>query len=287
MIDIELDKPEIIEKALHALFSIDELAGKIALHGGQALIAYDISHRASQDIDLYARENTITDREINLIKDALTEEFNDSGMEVRRFKTVQFPTKTEPKRLTKITASIAKKNESAKRYRKSPVIQFGDNKGLDIEISLNSNMFHLTTVDSQDVVITVSSLTRIVYEKILSSCENSPSYLETHLGKGNARRSLRTKDTFDISSILRIRPEISAQLTTAVEISFLTTLMRNINVVKDDLAVFKNDITLYEDQYREEYETMNQTLVPVKERIEFTTAMITMLDLLTRLLKEI
>jgi hypothetical protein len=53
MTDAELDNPQIIEKALHALFSIDELAGKIALHGGQALIAYNISHRASQDIDLF------------------------------------------------------------------------------------------------------------------------------------------------------------------------------------------------------------------------------------------
>jgi hypothetical protein len=286
MTDAELDNPQIIEKALHALFSIDELAGKIALHGGQALIAYNISHRASQDIDLYISENTITERQLDLIKDALKEEFNDSGMEVRKFKIAHLPSRTKPERLTKITASIASQRLKAKDNTKSPIRRFGENKGLDIEISLNNNMFHLTTIDSQDVTITVSSLTRIVYEKILSLCENSPRYLDHHHGKGNVRKSLRTKDMFDIASILRARTELQAQLTNADEIRFLNTLMESIAVTKEDLAGFMNDVTMYEDQYQEEYETVNETLVPVKERIDFTDAKTMMLDLLTPILNE-
>lgn len=286
MTDAELDNPQIIEKALHALFSIDELAGKIALHGGQALIAYNISHRASQDIDLYISENTITERQLDLIKDALDEEFNDSGMEVRKFKIVHLPSRTKPERLTKITASIASQRSNAKDNTKSPIRRFGDNKGLDIEISLNNNMFHLATIDSQDVTITVSSLTRIVYEKILSLCENSPRYLTAHPGKGNVRKSLRTKDMFDVASILRARTDLQAQLTNADEIRFLNTLMEDIAVNKEDLAGFMNDVTMYEDQYQEEYETVNETLVPVKERIDFTDAKTMMLDLLTLILNE-
>lgn len=284
MSDTELDNQQIIEKAIHALFSIDELAGKIALHGGQALIAYNISHRASQDIDLYISENTITERQLDLIKDALTEEFNDSDMEVRKSKIAHLPSRTKPERLTKITASIASQRSNAKDNTKSPIRRFGENKGLDIEISLNNNMFHLTTIDSQDVTITVSSLTRIVYEKILSLCENSPRYLTAHPGKGNVRKSLRTKDMFDIASILRARTELQAQLTNADEIRFLNTLMEDIAVTKEDLAGFMNDVTMYEDQYQEEYETVNETLVPVKERIDFTDAKTMMLDLLTLIL---
>lgn len=283
----EPDKAEIIEKALHALFSIDELAGKIALHGGQALIAYGISHRASQDIDLYVKENTITDRQIKLIEDALTEEFNDSVMEVRKFKVVCFPSRTEPKSQTRINASIAMQSDSPKINMKSPVIHFGDSKGLDIEISLNSNMFHLSKVDSQDVIITVSSLTRIIYEKVLSSCENSPSYLKTHPGKGNVKRTLRTKDMFDISSIIRAKTHMQAQLMNADEIDFLKTLMENIAVVKDDLTCFRNDVTMYETWYREEYEEVNETLVPVMERIDFADAKNIVLQLLTEILEEL
>lgn len=286
MNETELDNQQIIEKTLHALFSIDELAGKIALHGGQALIAYNISHRASQDIDLYIRENTITEQQLGLIKDALDEEFNDSGMEVRKFKIVHLPSRTKPERLTKITASIASQRSNAKDNTKSPIRRFGDSKGLDIEISLDNNMFHLATIDSQDVTITVSSLTRIVYEKILSLCENSPRYLTAHPGKGNVRKSLRTKDMFDIASILRARRDLQAQLTNADEIRFLDTLMENIAVTKEDLAGFMNDVNLHEDQYREEYETVNETLVPVKERIDFADAKTMMLDLLTLILNE-
>ena len=282
----ELDNQQIIEKALHAMFSIDELAGKIALHGGQALIAYNISHRASQDIDLYVSENTITERQTTLIKDALSEEFNDSGMEVRKFKIAHLPSRTKPERLTKITANIASQDSDAKSNTKSPVRSFDGSKGLDIEISLNNNMFHLSTIDSQDVVITVSSLTRIVYEKILSACENSPSYLNAHPGKGNIGSSLRAKDMFDISSILQTRTDISSQLTNPEEISFLSTLMDDINVVEDEVISFKNDMTLYEDQYREEYETVNKTLVPVNERIDFTEAKAMMTSLLTLILNE-
>lgn len=286
MSDTELDNQQIIEKAIHALFSIDELAGKIALHGGQALIAYNISHRASQDIDLYVSENTITERQLDLIKDALTEEFNDSDMEVRKSKIAHLPSRTKPERLTKITASIASQRSNAKDNTKSPIRRFGENKGLDIEISLNNNMFHLTTIDSQDVTITVSSLTRIVYEKILSLCENSPRYLTAHPGKGNVRKSLRTKDMFDIASILRARTELQAQLTNADEIRFLNTLMEDIAVTKEDLAGFMNDVTMYEDQYQEEYETVNETLVPVKERIDFAVAKARVLNLLTLILNE-
>jgi hypothetical protein len=286
MTDAELDNQQIIEKAIHALFSIDELAGKIALHGGQALIAYNISHRASQDIDLYVSENTITERQRGLIKDALTEEFKDSDMEVRKFRIAHLPSGTAPERLTKITANIARKSDSTKKNRKSAIIQFGDSKGLDIEISLNNNMFHLSTIDSQDVVITVSSLTRIVYEKILSSCENSPSYVNAHPGKGNVKRNLRAKDMFDISSILQTRTDISEQLTNPEEIDFLRTMMEDISVAKDDLISFKNDMTLHEDQYREEYENVNQTLVPVNERIDFAVAKARVLNLLTLILNE-
>lgn len=286
MNETELDNQQIIEKTLHALFSIDELAGKIALHGGQALIAYNISHRASQDIDLYISENTITEQQLGLIKDALDEEFNDSGMEVRKFKIAHLPSRTKPERLTKITASIASQSSNAKDNTKSPIRRFGDSKGLDIEISLDNNMFHLTTIDSQDVTITVSSLTRIIYEKILSLCENSPRYLTAHPGKGNVRKSLRTKDMFDIASILRARSDLQAQLTNADEIRFLNTLMENIAVTKEDLAGFMNDVTMYEDQYQEEYETVNETLVPVKERIDFTDAKTMMLNLLTPILNE-
>lgn len=284
MTDAELDNPQIIEKTLHALFSIDELAGKIALHGGQALIAYNISHRASQDIDLYISENTITERQLDLIKDALKEEFNDSGMEVRKFKIAHLPSRTKPERLTKITASIASQRSNAKDNTKSPIRRFGENKGLDIEISLDNNMFQLDTIDSQDVTITVSSLTRIVYEKILSLCENSPRYLTAHPGKGNVRKSLRTKDMFDISSILRARTDLQAQLVDVDEIRFLNTLMENIAVTKEDLAGFMNDVNLHEDWYRKEYETVNETLVPVKERIDFTDAKAMMLNLLTLIL---
>ncbi|MEK0217170.1 nucleotidyl transferase AbiEii/AbiGii toxin family protein [Bifidobacterium mongoliense] len=286
MTDPELDNQQIIEKALHALFSIDELAGKIALHGGQALIAYNISHRASQDIDLYVGENTITERQTNLIKNALIEEFNDSGMEVRKFKIAHLPSRTRPERLTKITASIAGQDFNAKDNMKSPIRSFGGSKGLDIEISLNNNMFHLSTIDSQDVVITVSSLTRIAYEKILSACENSPGYVNAHPGKGNIGRSLRTKDVFDISSILRARADILAQLTSPEGIVFLRKLMDDIGIVKAEVLRFKNDITLYEDRYREEYETVNKTLVPVNERIEFTEATAMMANLLTLILDE-
>ncbi len=286
MTDAELDNPQIIEKALHALFSIDELAGKIALHGGQALIAYNISHRASQDIDLYISENTITERQLDLIKDALKEEFNDSGMEVRKFKIAHLPSRTKPERLTKITASIASQRLKAKDNTKSPIRRFGENKGLDIEISLNNNMFHLSTIDSQDVTITVSSLTRIVYEKILSLCENSPRYLDHHHGKGNVRKSLRTKDMFDISSILRARTDLQAQLVDVDDIGFLETMMGSIAVTKHDLTGLINDMTMHEDWYRKEYETMNETLVPVKERIDFAVAKARVLNLLTLILNE-
>ncbi|KFI80414.1 hypothetical protein [Bifidobacterium mongoliense] len=207
-------------------------------------------------------------------------------MEVRKSKIAHLPSGTKPERLTKITASIASQRSNAKDNTKSPIRRFGENKGLDIEISLNNNMFHLTTIDSQDVTITVSSLTRIVYEKILSLCENSPRYLTAHPGKGNVRKSLRTKDMFDIASILRARTELQAQLTNADEIRFLNTLMEDIAVTKEDLAGFMNDVTMYEDQYQEEYETVNETLVPVKERIDFTDAKTMMLDLLTLILNE-
>lgn len=278
---------EIIEKALRALFSIDELAGKIALHGGRALIVHDISHRASQDIDLFVEENTITEHQVSLIKAALSEEFNDSDMEVRAFKSVELPAKTEPKRLEKITANIAKKSSSEKWNQKSPVIRFGNSKGLDIEISFKGNMLHLSEIDSQGVIIAVSSLTRITYEKILSSCENSLSYLQEHPEKGNFNKSLRTKDMFDICSILQARSDVKDQLMTADEIDFFKTLMEESGVVKNDLACFRNDITMYEKQYKEEYESINETLVPVAERIDFESAEATMLDLLKNLMKKL
>ena len=43
---------------------------------------------------------------------------------------------------------------------------------------------------------------------------------------------------------------------------------------------------MHEDWYRKEYETMNETLVPVKERIDFAVAKARVLNLLTLILNE-
>ncbi|KFI45958.1 Nucleotidyl transferase AbiEii toxin, Type IV TA system [Bifidobacterium bohemicum] len=93
----QLTHQEIIERTLAALFSIDEFAGRIALRGGQALIAYGITTRASQDIDLFVEENTITEDERLLIQTALEEQFADVDMEVRQCKLIPLPAKSEPK----------------------------------------------------------------------------------------------------------------------------------------------------------------------------------------------
>jgi hypothetical protein len=63
-------------------------------------------------------------------------------------------------------------------------------------------------------------------------------------------------------------------------------MMGSIAVTKHDLTGLINDMTMHEDWYRKEYETVNETLVPVKERIDFTDAKTMMLDLLTLILNE-
>ncbi|MSD91681.1 nucleotidyl transferase AbiEii/AbiGii toxin family protein [Bifidobacterium asteroides] len=258
----------IIEMALRALFSIDELAGKIALHGGQAMIAHNISHRSSQDIDLFIQENSVTDQQVDLIKEALNEEFRDSNLEVRRFRSLNLPIDGTPKVQKKITATIAEKSQPNKA-----VPRFNGHRGLDIEISLNNNMLYVTQVNNKSrTPITVATLIRIVYEKVISLCQNSPSYRATHPKRGNSNGLLRAKDIFDLSSILTVRPELRNKLAIAVNINYLKTLMKETGVEKSDLANLLQDMAKQENRYRAEYDTVNTTLVPVNERISFQDA---------------
>ncbi|WEV72612.1 nucleotidyl transferase AbiEii/AbiGii toxin family protein [Bifidobacterium sp. ESL0790] len=280
----ELTNQEIIAKALSALFSIDEFAGRIALHGGQALIAHNISHRASQDIDLYVEENSITEQERALIEEALKEQFNDSSMEVRNTKLDHLPSKTEPKRLARIVVRVADKTNSTNKNRRAPVRHFGDTRSLKIEISLNNRMFCLDKINSDGVEIAVSSLVRIIYEKMLSLCQNAPSYLKTNSRESDTGKGLRAKDLFDMSSILRSRPETGTEIIQANQIIFLKTMMQDIDVTKDDFLTLRQDLDDYSDRYIEEYDNMSRDQVPLDERIDFADAKDSVMDALNAIL---
>ncbi|WEV69577.1 nucleotidyl transferase AbiEii/AbiGii toxin family protein [Bifidobacterium sp. ESL0775] len=284
MTDMELTDQEIIDKALSALFSIDEIADRIALHGGQALIAYGISHRASRDIDAFCKEDTITEHEVSLIKDSLTEQFTDYGLEVRKIRRVYLPSKSKDKKLVKITVEIANQSHSMKPTRKSPIHRFGNKKGLSIEISLSNRMLLLDRIYVNGVEIIVSSLARIIYEKMLSLCENAPNYKLTHPGKGNTDQSLRAKDLFDISSILKSKHETRIQIIQTDQIIVLKTMMEDVNVGKTDFLALKQDLDDYSDQYREEYNNMSRDQVPLDERIDFADAKKSVLDALIAIL---
>ncbi|WEV53156.1 nucleotidyl transferase AbiEii/AbiGii toxin family protein [Bifidobacterium sp. ESL0704] len=279
-----LTNQEIIDKALSALFSIDEFAGRIALHGGQALIAYNVSHRASQDIDLYVEENSITETERALIDDALKEQFNDSSMEVRSTKLDYLPIKTEQKKLARIVVRVADRNRSANKNRQTPIRRFGDTKSLKIEISLNNRLFCLDKINSDGVEIAVSSLVRIIYEKMLSLCQHTPSYLETNSREVSTGKGLRAKDLFDMSSILKTRPETKTKIIQADQIVFLKTMMKDIDVTKTDFLALKQDLDGYNSQYNEEYDNMSKDQIPLDERIDFTDAKAAVLEALTAIL---
>ncbi|WEV58830.1 nucleotidyl transferase AbiEii/AbiGii toxin family protein [Bifidobacterium sp. ESL0728] len=283
----ELTNQEIIAKALSALFSIDEFAGRIALHGGQALIAHNISHRASQDIDLYVKENSITEQERVLIEEALKEQFNDSSMEVRSTKLDHLPSKTEPKRLARIVVRVADRNNSTNKNRRTPVRHFGDTKSLKIEISLNNRMFCLDKINSDGVEIAVSSLIRIIYEKMLSLCQNAPSYLKINPRKSNTGKGLRAKDLFDMASIFHSKPETRTEIIQTDQIIFLKTMMEDIDVAKADFLALKQNLDDYSDQYNEEYDSVSRDQVPLDERIDFTDAKESVLEALTAILEAI
>lgn len=269
---------EIIGIALRALFSIDELAGKIALHGGQAMIAHGISHRASQDIDLFVEESSFTERQAGLIREAFDEEFRDSGFEVRRFITKDHPVNGTPKVQKEIIATIAEKASP-----NSPLVKFNGHRGLFVQISLNNSMFQVTEINSGNVHIAVATLTRLVYEKTFSLCQNSPGYRKRHPGKGNLDGSPRAKDMFDISSILQAKPGLEDRLTSPENIDQAKTLMKENGIEKGDLAVLREDLSTERDLYERDYSHVNDDLVPAGERIGFEKAERMMMQLLTRL----
>lgn len=274
MASIELTKQEIIERTLAALFSIDKFAGRIALRGGQALIAHRVTTRASQDIDLFVHENTITENERILIKEALEEQFADVDMEVRQCKLDHLPAKSEPKRMARIVVHVALQSNSLKKNKQTPW------QSIVIEISLSNRMFSLDKINSNGVEMEVSSFVRLVEEKLLSLCQHSPSYTAIHPRAKEQENSLRAKDLFDISTILQHEPETREQVLSGEEIGNLRLLMDDINLTVSDLNTLAHDINECTADYQNEYDRMSNAVVFPEERIDFAVAQKDVLDML-------
>lgn len=195
-----------------ALFSDDELMHRFVLKGGNALnIVYDISNRASIDIDV-SMENDFEKNELEDIKERLEKELLITfGMESYRVFDVKLfpqPHRQDPRknkfwggyRLEFKIIEDEKYNEDIEFMRRNAeVIGSGQKKTFKVDISKYEYCKDKIESELDGFTIYVYSPLMLIYEKLRAICQQLEDY--TRMIRTN--RKGRAQDFFDIYIMLR------------------------------------------------------------------------------------
>lgn len=206
---MNLDK--IRKLVIIALFSDDELMNKFVLKGGNALnIVYDISNRASIDIDV-SMENDFAKDELEDIKERLEQELIITfGMEnYRVFDVKLFPQPhRQDSRKNKFWGGYRlefkiieeeKYNEDIEFMRRNAeVIDSGQKKTFKVDISKYEYCKDKIESELDGFTIYVYSPLMLIYEKLRAICQQLEDYIEML----RTNRRGRAQDFFDIYIII-------------------------------------------------------------------------------------
>lgn len=206
-----MDLDKIRKLVIIALFSDDELMNRFVLKGGNALnIVYDISNRASIDIDV-SMENDFDKNELEDIKKRLEKELLITfGMENYRafdIKLFPQPRRQDPRknkfwggyRLEFKIIEEEKYNEDIEFMRRNAeVIGSGQKKTFKVDISKYEYCKDKIESELDGFTIYVYSPLMLIYEKLRAICQQLEDYIEML----RTNRRGRAQDFFDIYIII-------------------------------------------------------------------------------------
>lgn len=256
----ELDK--IKKCTLRALMDDEILIHALVLKGGNALqLAYDITNRGSIDID-FSMENEFSEKEFkqlsSIFHNNLSEHFNKINYHVHDVKFIEKPKSGDiPEwkgyflEFKLIDSDFIKKlNGDIDAIRRNSV-RINDHTNstkFTVDISAYEHVKDATDREVDGIILKVYTPEMLLIEKLRAMCQSMIEYKDI---VSSARQKARARDLYDIYSI-------SCSFT---ELNINRELVCNIFDAKRVPISFLDNFESLREQYRDNWETVKQTIL--------------------------